>query len=200
MPVGRGDGQTKERQLNGLADIGQILSEALKQPVEALWEMRNGYALCTRPGLDTISTYLQSLQPAKVDALRGKLRIGVHNGVEVTDVEGEPRPQVSQIFCSALPVAYTSVPRAHWEPFASLVLEAAYEATMLAAVLNKERGGSNVVLLTFLGGGAFGNADEWISSAVRRALNIVSGFDLDVRLVSYRTPSSEILQIAKDFA
>src|SRR5712691_363585 len=38
-----------------------------------------------------------------------------------------------------------------------------YEATMLAAALNKQRGASNVVLLTLLGGGAFGNEAEWIN-------------------------------------
>ena len=38
-----------------------------------------------------------------------------------------------------------------------LVLEAAYEATMWSAVLNARRGASKVVLLTLLGGGAFGN-------------------------------------------
>jgi hypothetical protein len=47
----------------------------------------------------------------------------------------------------------------HWEAFASLVLQAAYEATMFAAVLNAQRGASNVVL-TRLGGGAFGNDDQ----------------------------------------
>jgi hypothetical protein len=78
-------------------------------------------------------------------------------------------------------------------------LEAAYEATMLAAVLNKQRGASNVVLLTFLGGGAFGNEDDWIYRAIRRALRIVSGFYLDVRLVSYGTPSGAILQLAREF-
>ena len=34
--------------------------------------------------------------------------------------------------------------------------------------------------------------------AIRRALRIVSGIGLDVRLVSYGTPSREILQMAKD--
>ena len=97
-------------------------------------------------------------------------------------------------------IAYTRVPSAHWKPFASLVLDAAYEAPMLAAVLNKQRGASNVVLLTLLGGGAFGNEVDWIDAAIRRALAIMSGFGLDVRLVSYGTPSREILQIAKDFS
>jgi hypothetical protein len=38
----------------------------------------------------------------------------------------------------------------YWKPFALLVLEAAYEATMLAGVLNKLRGASNVVVSRFL--------------------------------------------------
>ena len=113
----------------------------------------------------------------------------MHHDVEVTDAAGEHRPLVSQAFCSALPVAYTRVPSSHWEPFGSLVLQAAYEATMLAAVLNARRGASNVVLLTQLCGGAFGNHDDWIYAAIRRALDIMSGCALDVRLVSYGTPS-----------
>jgi hypothetical protein len=130
---------------------------------------------------------------------RGKLCIGVHRDVEVTDAAEEHRPLVSQAFCSALPVAYSRVPPHHWEPFASLVLQAAYEATILAAVLNAQRGASHVVLLTELGGGAFGNHSDWIHAAMRRALEMMSGFALDVRLVSYRTPSRAILQMAKDF-
>jgi hypothetical protein len=123
----------------------------------------------------------------------------IHRDVEVTDTEGEHRPVVSQAFCSALPIAYTGVSSTHWRPFAALVLDAAYEATLLAAVLNKQRGASNVVLLTFLGGGVFGNEAEWINAAILRALTMMSGFGLDVRLVSYGTPSREILQMAKDF-
>ena len=132
----------------------------MNQPVKALWRMQNGYALCTRAGLDAIAEHLGALQPEQLDILRGKLCIGIHRDVEVTDAAGEHRPLVSQAFCSALPVAYTRVPPSHWEPFASLVLQAAYEATMWAAVLNAQRGASNVVLLTQLGGGAFGNDDK----------------------------------------
>jgi hypothetical protein len=110
------------------------------------------------------------------------------------------RPLVSHAFCSALPVNYNrSVPRAHWEAFGSLVLQAAYEATMLAAILNARRGVSNVVLLTELGGGAFGNDPAWVHAAMQRALEMMSGFDLDVKLVSYQSPSRAILQMAKDF-
>ena len=161
--------------------------------------MQNGYALCTRAGLDAIAEHLGALQPEQFDILRGKLCIGIHRDVEVTDAAGEHRPLVSQAFCSALPVAYTRVPPSHWEPFASLVLQAAYEATMSAAVLNAQRGASNVVLLTQLGGGAFGNHDDWIHAAMRRALEMMSGFDLDVRLVSYGTPSRAIAANGRGF-
>ena len=101
--------------------------------------MRNGYALCSRAGLDAIADHLGALQQEQVDILHGKLCIGVHRDVEVTDAAGEHRPLVSQAFCSALPVAYTRVSPSYWEAFASLVLQAAYEATMSAAVLNARR-------------------------------------------------------------
>lgn len=80
------------------------------------------------------------------------------------------------------------------------VLEAAYEATMLAAALNAQRGASNVVFLTLLGGGAFGNRNSWIYDAVRRALGLTKNFDLDVRLVSYGAPSKELVAVADEFS
>lgn len=127
------------------------------------------------------------------------MRIGVHRDVEVTEVAVPDRPRVSQAFCSALPIAYSQVPSPHWESFASLVLEAAYEPTLWAAVLNAQRGASNVVFLTLLGGGAFGNPSSWIHAAMRRALQLMMTFDLDVRLVSYGAPASELLAVAKTF-
>jgi hypothetical protein len=200
-PVGQGVGQTRARQLDGLADLGAALSAALGQPVDALWSMCNGYALCTRGGLDAIAAYLRSLSDSAIDALRGTLRIGVHRDVEVTDAARRPGPRVSQAYCSALPVSYArDVPRIHWQAFATLVLEAAYEATLWAAVANARRGASNVVLMTRLGGGAFGNDDDWIDAAIRRALDRARGRALDVRLVSYGPPSGTLLQLARDYA
>ena len=198
-PVGGHEGQTKDHQLDGLADLGEALSRSLNMPVAGLWEMSNGYALCSAAGLDTIATHLTTLPPDQLDVLRGKLCIGIHSDVAVTDAERDPLPLVSQAFCSALPVAYTSVPPARWQPFASLVLDAAYEATMLAAMLNHKRGASSIVLLTLLGGGAFGNDIAWIRAAIRRALKMVSGCELDVRIVSYGDPPPEIEQIAWEF-
>jgi hypothetical protein len=198
-PVAGSHGQREKRQLDGLADLGADLSADLNQPVEMLWKMQNGYALCSRDGLDAIARHLGAVPNEQLDVLRGKLNIAIHRDIEVTDATREPRPLVSQAFCSALPVRYTTVPASHWKPFASLVLEGAYEATMWAAALNAWRGASNVVLLTSLGGGAFGNDQSWIEAAIRRALQMMSGFDLDVKLVSYGAPSQALLQIARDF-
>ena len=96
------------------------------------------------------------------------------------------------MFCSALPVAYGRWPQPLWRDFAQLILNAAYEATLLAGVLNSRQGGSNIVLLTMLGGGAFGNAPEWIHTAIQRAMSKTQGHGLDVRLVSYGQPSAQL--------
>ena len=205
-PTQSTQGQTQKHQLDGLADLGAALGQSLGQPVKNFWKMRNGYALCRQEGLEAISAHLALATPDALDALRCHLRIGLHSDIEVTDEKYHssppslPRPLVSQAFCSALPVAYNSrVPLKAWTALACLVLQAAYEATLWAGVLNQQRGKSNIVLLTSLGGGAFGNADEWIHAAMRRALEQVVGYDLDVRLVSYGEPSSELKQIVQAF-
>lgn len=192
VPFAGAAGQTAARQLDGLAGLGEVLTAGIGRPSGELWQMRNGYALCTQTGLAAISDYLATLRADEIDALHGLLSIGVQWDVEVTDGASGPGPLVSQAFCSALPVAYTSVPSHHWGAFASLVLEAAYEATMWAGVLNAKRGASNVVLLTLLGGGAFGNDVEWILGAMRNALSKVASYNLDVRIVSYGPPSREL--------
>ncbi len=199
VPVDGQIGQTALRQLNGLADIGSALERAIGRPTSELWEMRNGYALCTQDGLASISSYLSSLSAKERDALGAQLRIGVQTDVEVTDAEGPQRPLVSQAFCSALPVAYTRIPSAQWQAFATLVLRASYEATIWAGVLNAQRGRSNIVLLTHLGGGVFGNDANWIDEAIRHALTSALAFDLDVRIVSHGAMSARTKQLVADY-
>jgi hypothetical protein len=184
-PVDGEIGQTRERQIDALAGVGKALSTKLGRLVSELWEMRNGYALCTGDGLDAIARLLAEGDDDLHDGLRAQLAVGLHRDVEVTDVHEGARRYVSQAFCSALPVAYGSGRPPAWEPFARLVLEAAYEATLLAALEQSLVGRSNIVLLTRVGGGAFGNADEWIDGAIVRALGIVEYAGLDIRLVSH---------------
>jgi hypothetical protein len=196
VPMGEQIGQHAGHQLDGLADLGAALSDRLGYPVSDLWHMQNGYALATKTGLEKITALLLKMDESARSELAGHLRIGLHRDVEVTDGPSSPGPLVSQAFCSALPVAYGRVAQPHWQGFAQLVLDAAYEATVLAAVLNSRQGGSNTVLLTMLGGGAFGNATEWIYTAIERALEKARGHGLDVRLVSYGPPSAQMGALA----
>lgn len=196
VPVGGGTGQTHDRQIDTLAGLGAALSSHLGRPVSELWAMSNGYALCTSAGLVAITDLLASATDEQRDVLRGQLAFGLHHDVEVTGVDGAERRRVSQAFCSALPVAYSTVPLAAWESFARLVLEAAYEATLLAAVEQANAAGSRTVLLTRLGGGAFGNQSEWIDDAIWRALSIVEHAGLDVKLVDLRfNPTSRKIAV-----
>ena len=199
VPLNGKEGQRVDRQLDGLADLGRVLSSALGTPVTSLWEMVNGYALCSEGGLDLVNEYLLSVSLEDMDTLRSKLRIGVHWDVEVTDIIDEPGQLVSQAFCSALPVAYSGIEPARWKPFASLILEATYEATLLTAVLNTRRGGSNKVLLTLVGGGAFGNDRDWILQAIERALAKMHSHDLEVYVVSYGHSPQDLQALAKGY-
>ncbi len=193
-PVDGHVGQTHDRQIDCLKDLGA----ALGNHNDRLWKMRNGYALCTDEGLATIDCKLASLDHRNRNELQDLLRIGIHWDVQVTDAP-EPYPVVSQAFCSALPVSYTWTRADHWESFATLVLEGAYEATLWAAVLNASRHGCKIVFLTQLGGGAFGNKTPWIHDAMRRSLKRFAAVALDVRIVSYRTVDPGLERLVQEF-
>lgn len=184
MPVGTGIGQTRDRQVDTAAALQQRLAAEMQLLPQALWAMRNGYLLPNRESLECIGGYLAEATEAKRDALRSELCIGWHRRVEVTDGDA-PRPTVSQAYCSAVPVSYSGLYKALWQPLAHLVLEAAYEATLLAACIQRAEEGNAKVLLTRLGGGAFGNDDDWIDAAIRRALRLTEGMGLEVWLVCY---------------
>lgn len=199
VPVGDRIGQTAERQLDGLADLGAALARDMGVEEGSLWRMRNGYALPDRGTLARIEAHLAALDEAGRDRLRGLLRVGLHQDVGVTEPGAAPDTRVMQVYCSALPVAYSGIPAAAWAGFATLILEAAYEATVLSAVLNAARGGSRRLLLTRIGGGAFGNEEAWISTALLRALRMVAGQGLEVLMVSYGQPSAAIRSVETEW-
>ncbi len=189
MPEGQ-VGQTREQQIDCLAGIG----EELGNDQGNLWQMRNGYVLPPRSAaLAEVNAMLQQLSADDLSSLQGKLKIGVHWDVGVT-LEGCDH-SVAQVYASALPVAYSVIQSGLWEPFARMVLEAAYEATLRAAVINAKRTGNRRVYLTLLGGGAFGNRSEWICDAIVRALQLGYSQQLDVSIVSYGGPSPEVESI-----
>lgn len=195
VPVGDGVGQTADRQIDALAGVGSELAQLTGRHVDELWTMSNGYALCTADGLAAISRLLEGATEEMRDGLREQLSIGLHRDVEVTDVAGPPRRLVSQAFCSALPLGYSRLPRSQWEPFARLILEATYEATLLAAAEQADAGGSSIVLLTRVGGGVFNNDPAWIDAAIERAALIVEHAGLDIRVVCHSDVSPGVREI-----
>lgn len=185
-------GQSADRQIDCLADLGELLGNGSGQ----LWQMVNGYAMPTANGLDEVDRRLAGMSEPQLDMLRAALRIGLQSGTQVT--LGGCDHLVSQAYCSAVPVAYSGLPSAAWERFATLVLEAAYEATVCAAIANQARTGCRRLFLTLLGGGAFGNEFAWIARAMRRCLTRYADCGLEVAIVSYGRSRPLVRQLATE--
>ncbi len=109
------------------------------------------------------------------------------------------RHLVSQAYGSALPVAYSRHASNLWAPFARLILEASYEATICTAILNAAQHGCIKVFLTLLGGGAFGNETDWILGGIQRAINLYRHVDLDVAIVSYGASNPHVRRLASAY-
>ncbi len=186
-------GQSRSRQLDMIKDLGLALGNGSGQ----YWRMQNGYVLPTPSGLMAVDQQLATCSESALDDLRSRLRIGIHANTQVTLATCQHR--VTQAYCSALPVAYCAFDSKQWARFASLVLDAAYEATLAAAVVNAATTGNNRVFLTLLGGGAFGNDTDWITRAILRALHLYRKTGLQVQIVSYGSSNPEVLQLIADF-
>lgn len=194
VPVNGQVGQTRDNQIDCLADIGNALDNTNNR----LWKMQNGYALATRDGLKEITRRLDASSARELDELRARLRIGLQWNTQVT--LNHCAHTVSQAYCSALPVVHSQEPKQLWQAFAKLVLEAAYEATLCAAILNLQQTDNNRVFLTLVGGGAFGNETEWIMQAIERALKLYASWNLDVAIVSYGSSKPVVQELARKFA
>ena len=93
------------------------------------------------------------------------------------DAETIPIPQVTHVLCSACPVSYNKTRTkqdSDWEPLSRLILEACYEACFYVALENMRRHdgryGSNKLFLTLVGGGVFGNREEWVLESLEKSL------------------------------
>lgn len=187
--VGRQIGQSSDRQIDCAADLGALLGNHHGE----LWRMQNGYLFPSDRGLEQISLKLSTAGEAELDGFRSSLRIGIQWDAEVT-LPG-CRHRVSQAYCSALPVAYSRMQSDRWSNFACLVLEAAYESTICAALLNAQSTGCTKLYLTMLGGGVFGNHDEWITGSIARAVDAWREYDLDVSIVCYGSSKPAVREL-----
>ena len=198
-----GTGQAGRHQLDLLTDVGVVVDNAHGR----YWTMENGYCLPVdkasigRLGERLLADGGERGRAASVSAAAGvdcgdaahestslarrvhdSLRVGVHWSTSVL----KHKHNVCQVFCSALPVSYSGVAAKEWEPFAKVVLDGAYDATLLVGATLAARERRRVtVYLTMLGGGAFGNRDTWIRDAIIAALSKHRHEPLDVVLVHY---------------
>ena len=186
-------GQSVNNQIDCLSGVGAILGNAEQR----LWRMVNGYAMPSAAGLRDIDQQLRLLDEPGRDRVRQALKVGLQTDTQITLANASH--VVSQAYCSALPVAYSAHQPELWARFALLVLEASYEATICAAIVNASRTNNNTLFLTMLGGGAFGNELEWITGAISRSLALYRDCGLDVAIVSYGRSQPCVLEIASEF-
>ena len=125
-----------------------------------------------------------------LDSLAALMRVGVHTNVGVNFSSRwkvcEQACHVQQVYCSACSCSYSGMSNQLWQQFARLVLQANYEATLLAAASHVD--GSGHVFLTFIGGGVFRNDMNWIVDAIASAVWNVSRMhvQLHVHVCHYR--------------
>ena len=213
--------QTKDRQINTLRDLIKYLTEQTWEAERILVDVKNGYTDSDEGRLEKIARTIRDMTDEVRDIHMGQLMVGVQKDTQVTctktktengapwhEVQSEPADPpllVTQVYASALAIAYTSAyyvltkgwPKTSqtpevqsqldaieelWEPLARLVLDAAYEATLHAAVIHAwpDASGRRKVVLTALGGGVLANRREWIASAILRAIAKFKGAALDV--------------------
>ncbi|XZE56498.1 hypothetical protein SH139x_002614 [Planctomycetaceae bacterium SH139] len=184
-------GQSADKQIDCSVELGLELGNTDQR----LWRVQNGYLLPSDNGLAEITQKIRTADEAERNTLLGQLRVGLQLDAEVT-VAGVSH-RVSQAYCSALPVAYGSQSTEQWTDFAKLILDAAYEATLAATVLNAASTGNRVVFLTLLGGGVFGNRNQWIADAIERACKLYRDHGLDIRIVSYSRSHSAVAEIVR---
>lgn len=191
-PVKGQIGQTTDHQIDCL----ELLGTAVGNHEQSFWEMKNGYALVRQEGLLKIKSFISKLDSEQREQLKEKLKIGLQWNTEVTLTNS--KQIVSQAYCSALPVAYSPVDSFYWEDFARLILEATYEATLHAALINLERTACNKVFLTLVGGGVFGNKLDWITDSIKIALSKFKNTPLDIAIISYGSSNKSVLELIKE--
>jgi hypothetical protein len=173
-------GQTRDSFVNFLSDIASLtMSQA------GYVDFRDA----SRPASD--------IKPPTEDDYK-KIKIGVHKNVQVVagyiddhgqqEVIDDSSQIIHQIYTAAVDLANTNQsfrlnPSAiKW---AQIILKAAYEGTLRATyIMGKKR-----VFLTLIGGGVFGNNQEWIADALLHMKDFIVASGLDVTLVWYNAGS-----------
>jgi O-acetyl-ADP-ribose deacetylase (regulator of RNase III) len=172
------------KQLNTIEATIDVLTRAAGAH-GALVQVVNGYTESTEASLRALNSALDDADARS--RASDALRVGVQHDTEVTCTQRKGQWHratsgnvVTQVYVSALAIAYSSVEKRYWEPLARLILESAYVATLHVAAQTKKKH----VVLTAVGGGVFGNDLGWIAEAIARAVAKFewAGLDVEVRM------------------
>ena len=185
-------GQNRYKQIDCL----DLIDEILNNEHEGFWKMQNGYAMFSQEGILALNKKLASLEQKEIDELKQNLKIGIQWNTEVT--KSNSKHKVSQVYCSALPVSYCRLETFYFEKFARIILEATYEATLAAALINYKKNRSNKVFLTLVGGSAFGNEEYWILESMAKSINKFKDSPLDVKVVSFRKSNLNLVKMINE--
>lgn len=186
-------GQTVENQIDCLAGIASHFNNSN----EKHWKMQNGYCFPSEEGLSKIERRLSNCSDLQLEEIRKKLMVGVQSDTEVTI--GNSPHRVTQVFCSALPIAYSNIEPDSWNHFPRLILDSTYELTFYVALQNFIKTGCPKLYLTLVGGGVFGNKLDWILAAIGRSLKLFANSGLEIKIVSYGGSKPEVAQFVGQY-
>ena len=151
------------------------LSNIEKLFTKEYWYMKNGYTIFNNIDITEFNKEVYINQ----EKIKEELLFGIQENTEVMNTNHT----LSQIYCSAIPISYiTNVLEKDLERFSKLILDSAYEATFISAILNPL---SNKVFLTYLGGGAFGNKLEWIYDSIEKNCEKFKEYNLEIIIIKY---------------
>ncbi len=195
-----GQGGKKGRQINCLEDAGEVLGNEK----DTYWKMQNGYAIPSdRESMCRLKRKIYGGFLMSREAMN-KIQVGVHWDTEVVQRLERPdqgRHCVTQVHCGAFPINFATNSRMRdFEPFAKLILDAAYQATFAVAAIKALESNQRVnVYLTKIGGGKFGNRSRWVVDAIRKSLRKYEDYPLNVYLVHHDTLEQSYIQGLKGF-
>lgn len=180
------------------------LTELMKIPQFTNLRFQNGYIFVKDKGqLDAINTYLST--PENFWTAMMAIKYVIQEDTPVVDVttgDGKILDQiVSQIYCSAYPVSYSTdidpvtkapprVPGTTAKDYAllsSMILHAVYYSTLAYAVTRITSDETRKkVFLTRVGGGVFKNEVSLIDNAIYNAVSHFIAYPIDVYVVEYQ--------------
>ncbi|VWX63375.1 conserved hypothetical protein [Burkholderiales bacterium 8X] len=169
----------KDKAYDLLERFQGFLAGVMHREPSSLWMPGVPQPMLKAQAMSEIDTRLRSLDEDQLRELGEQLFVGVQSGAEVTVRGSTSIGEVTHVLCAALQNRERDPKSALLR---SVLLEASYEATLLAALLHAEGGGSPIVVLTLLGTGVLQVPKQVCYDAIQVALKRVGMVGLDIRI------------------